>query len=54
MHRKENVFSITETGNVKVVTELCSLPVVCMYCDDEFESFASRVELRGLSNWRVV
>lgn len=40
MHRKENVFSITETGNVKVVTELCSVTVVCMYCDEEFESVA--------------
>lgn len=40
MHRKENVFSITKTGNVKVITKLCFLPVVCMYCDEECESFA--------------
>jgi len=54
MHRNENVFSITEPGNAKVITKLCSLPTVYMYCDEEIKSFAFLGELRGLRNWRVV
>lgn len=54
MHRNENVFSITELGNAKVITKLCFLPTVCMYCDEKIESFAFLEAFRGLRNWRVV
>lgn len=54
MHRNENVFSITELSSAKVISKLCSLPAVCMYCDEEIESFDFLGELKGLRNWRMV
>lgn len=45
--RRESAFSITGAGSVKAVTKLCSLPVACMYHEEEFRLFT----FSGAGEW---